>query len=309
MALWAVLLVLVLLHQDSRPGPAQTLGARPFADSSPFNVAIAPGAPVDPGSAAMIARATRSRSVVVNLYSYGVPVYQARTDDPTYEVSCSQEAEWGPCPLSEGRRRIPADATPSSGTDGAMVVLQTDGSIDEYWQARRAGSTWTASYGAINPIDGSGWGGESTGSGASRLAGVVRVAEIQNQVIDHALALQSDNVCVDVFRPPALKTDGTSERPDCLPEGARLQLDPTISVADLPGLTSAERTVARAMQVYGGYVMDRSGSPLSTSFEIALDANPVSPGSVYRTAGLRGDYSRMSHVPWDRMRVLERWDG
>ena len=47
--------------------------------------------------------------------------------------------------------------------------------------------------------------------------------------------VQSDTVCAGVFRAPAIKTDGDSTRPDCLPDGARLQLDPAIDVSKIAG--------------------------------------------------------------------------
>lgn len=300
-----VLVLLVLVVPAGCGGSADDAeDGRPFAPDSPFNVAVPADAAPDPGSAAMVARATRSGEVAANLYAYGIPVYHAQRSDPLYGVTCTRAAEWGPCPLSEGRRQIPAAAVPSSGSDGAMVVVQDDGSIDEYWQARRTGSTWTASYGAVNSWRGSGWGGSSTGAGASRLAGVIRLAEVRSGTIDHALALQTDNLCAEVVRSPALKTDGESDRSDCLPAGARLQLDPTLDLATVRGLGPGERAVARALQVYGGYVMDRSGAPLSVSFEVAGDATPATPGSVYRAAGLDWDYYGMPHVPWKRLRVL-----
>ena len=137
----------------------------------------------------------------------------------------------------------------------------------------------------------------------------MRVDEIRDGVIKHALVMQTNNVCADVFRPPALKTDGDSTRRDCIPEGARLQLDPTLDLDTLKGLRPAERTVARALQVYGAYLVDRSGTSLSLSFETAPDATRRSPGAVYKAAGLTHDYYGLPHIPWERLRVLSRWDG
>ncbi|GAA1850666.1 hypothetical protein ACFFOM_04260 [Microlunatus capsulatus] len=290
--------------------PSAATVDRPFATSSPFNTAVPAGTRTDPASAAMVARATRTRQLHANLVAYGIPVLTATPSTPRHRVTCSMAAAWGPCPLTRQALPIPLDARPSTGDDGALVVVDpATGTIGEYWQARRSGSGWTASYGAVNDLAGSGWGGSSTGAGASRLAGVVRVREIRAGLIPHALVLQSDNVCAGTVRPPALKTDGTSRRTDCLPEGARLQLDPALDLAEVPGLTPGERTVARALQVYGGYVIDRAGTPLSASFERAPDATASSPGAVYRAAGFGWDYDGMDAVPWHRLRVLRTWQG
>jgi hypothetical protein len=290
--------------------PVASGATRPFASSSPFNLRIKAAPALDRNSAAMVARAARRGAVYANLYAYGIPIYTASSTTPRYRVTCAMEGEWGSCPLSQRPMPIPVGARPSTGSDGVLTVIdpQTN-TVGEYWQAARAGGTWTASWGAVNSLSGSGWGGGSTGAGASRLAGVIRVAEIKRGVIEHALVLQSDNVCSRVVRPPALKTDGTSTRSDCIPEGSRLQLDPSIDLRTMRGLTPAERTVARAMQIYGGYLIDRGGTSLSMSFERAPDASAKSTGSVYTKAGLSWDYYGMSHVPWKRLRVLKTWRG
>jgi len=189
------------------------------------------------------------------------------------------------------------------------IIDPAAGTVDEYWQARRVSGGWTTSWGAIRSLSGSGWGGTSTGAGASRLAGVVRVAEIEGGQVPHALALQSDTACAGTFRTPAIKTDGVSTRSDCVPEGSRLQLDPAIDVAAIPNITPGERAVARALQIYGGYLIDRADTSLSVSFELAPDASPTSPGTVYKRAGFAWDYFGMPHVPWAKLRVLAAGNG
>ncbi|MFT4164804.1 MAG: hypothetical protein QM650_06140, partial [Microlunatus sp.] len=201
---------------------------RPFASSSPFNLPIVTAPALDPSSAAMVSRFSRSNQANANLVAYGVPIYTADPGAATVTVTCTYS--WGQCPFDQVP--IPAGATPNTGSDGVLVVLQGDLAY-ELWQAKSGNSSWTASWGAVNNIssvDGWGWGGSGTGSGASRAAGVVRVAEIEAGVIDHALVVQTDTVCADVVRTPALKTDGDSRRSDCIPEGARIQLDPSIDL-------------------------------------------------------------------------------
>jgi hypothetical protein len=309
--LGGVLAATTLLAVSAAGAPTAAAAAtRPFAAGSPFNVLIRTAPQLDPASAAMVARASRDRQAYANLYEYGIPISSATSTTPRYSIACAMEGAWGHCPLSDRPMPIPTGARPSTGTDAAMVVMEpAKGSIGEYWRAARRGTGWTASWGAVNSLSGSGWGGASTGAGASRLGGVVRVAEIRAGVIDHALVLQTDNACARVYRAPAIKTDGDSTRADCLPEGARLQLNPAIDVARIAGITPAERTIARALQRYGAYVIDRGGAPLSISFERAPDATSSSPGSAYRAAGLRWDYDGLPHIPWSRLRVLKTWQG
>lgn len=274
----------------------------PFSASSPWRQRIPPNPPIDPDSAAMIAAVQPEPALVANLVEFGIPIYRTNADTPTYTVNC--EMNWGVCPFAGWPVPIPEHAAPHSGSDGALVkVDESSGVIFEWWQAVKKGDEWSTSFAAVNSLAGSGWGGGATGAGASRLAGVVRVAEIASGEIQHALALQSNNAC-STFRPPALKSDGTSERDDCIPQGARLQLDPSLDLSTLD-LTAGELAVATAMQRYGGFVMDESGAPLSVSFELDTRAAPGALGSVYQDAGFRWDYDAMESVPWDKLRVLK----
>ncbi|QZH66839.1 hypothetical protein [Mycolicibacterium farcinogenes] len=277
---------------------------QPFAEDSPFRTPIPADAEVDPNSAAMIGAVGWDDSAYVSTVEYGIPIYTADANTPRHSVPCLITL-WGRCPFKGLQIPIPDDARPQYGSDGSMVVIDPEErKIYEFWRAKRENDYWTTQFAAVNDLDGSGWGGASTGSGASRLAGVVRVAEIAQGFIPHALAIESNNVCADVFRPPALKTDGRSTRPDCIPEGARIQLDPSLDTDSL-GLAPAERYMAEALQRYGGFVTDVSASPLSISFERDNTAAPGTVGSTYSDAGVRWDYDGMTDIPWKKLRVLK----
>ena len=137
----------------------------------------------------------------------------------------------------------------------------------------------------------------------SRLAGVIRADEIARGRIDHALVFSTANAC-PTHRYPASKSDGRSRRSDCVPEGARIQLDPSIDVDSLPGITGGERAVARALQLYGAYAIDSGGAALAVIFEA-----PTAEPDPYPAAGLDRDYFPMIHIPWERVRLLRQWDG
>ncbi|QZT62290.1 hypothetical protein [Mycolicibacterium austroafricanum] len=302
-ALAAILAVITLGGAScsflSRPGAF----ARPFDASSPWRQAIPADARVDPNSASMIASVQPTPALNANLVAYGIPIYAAGTDTTTYTVPCTR-VDYGICPFAGWPVTIPDGAEPNTGSDGVLVSVQeASGIIFEFWRAARDGDTWTTAFGAVNSLHGSGWGGAATGSGASRLAGVVRVAEIADGEIPHALALQSNNAC-PTFRAPALKSDGTSTRADCIPEGARLQLDPELDLSSL-NLRPGELAVARAMQRYGGFLMDVAKTPLSVSFEREGDPAAGEVGQTYSGAGFRWDYDAMENVPWDKLRVLK----
>lgn len=272
-----------------------------FASNSPWRVLISADPEIDPGSAAMIAAISSPPALHANLVEFAIPIYTVDADTPTHRVSCT--AEWGICPFAGWPVPIPDGASPHTGSDGAMVTVdESAGTSFEFWRAAADDGRWSVSWGAVNSARGSGWGGESTGSGASRLAGVIRLSEIEAGVIPHALALQSSSAC-ESFRPPALKSDGRSPSSDCIPQGARLQLDPDLNLAELD-LSPGERAVATAMQQYGGYLMDVAATPLSVSFELDTSAAPGTLGEIHQKAGFRWDYDAMENVPWSQLRVL-----
>lgn len=275
-----------------------------FAPGTPFRTRIPANAVVDSRSETLVARLSRDEGLYSNLVEFGIPVYHANQSTPRFDVQCTKD--WGQCPFEGYQVPIPENATPSPGSDGAMVVLDEETrEIFEFWQAAESDGQWSTSWAAVGSLDGDGWEdhGYSTGSGASRLGGVIMISEIQAGEIPHALALQSDNVCADIFRAPATRTDGLSTRPDCVPAGSRLRLDPSIDLGSL-ALPPATHMVAQALQDYGGYIMDVSSAPLSVSFELDTAAADDSIGEVYREAGLRWDYDHLPGVPWDRLQVL-----
>jgi len=257
---------------------------------------------LDAKSAVRVRSLTRNRGgVVANLYAYGIPIFAASARTPVRHVRCTKP--WGVCELERVPVPVPANARPNTGSDAVMVIVQpTSGRSFEFWQAKNT-LGWAASWGYVVSLAGTGVGG-ATGSGISRLAGVVRTSEIAQGVIRHALVLSTNNACAKGFRAPAIKTDGRSSSGDCLPEGARLQLSPTVNVSAIPGITRGERSVALALQKYGAYVVDVGGASAAFSFE-----KPTTGQNPYPAAGFPWDYWHMPHIPWSRMRVLNNWSG
>ncbi|WP_238391948.1 MULTISPECIES: glycosyltransferase family 4 protein [unclassified Mycolicibacterium] len=313
---WTVLPVLVVIvatavaaiatHTTNSPQSpaAPTVDLQPFAPNSPFRTAVPADATVDPNSTAMITAVTWNGGANAGLVEFATPIYTADENTPRYDVPCVIQ-EWGPCPFDGRQVPIPDGARPQSGSDGAMIVIDPKARLSyEFWRADHQNNSWTTQFSGVHSLDGTGWGGAATGSGASLLGGVIRIDEIARGEIPHALAVQSNHVCATVFRPPAVKTDGRSTDHDCLPEGTRLQLDPAIDLDTLK-LTPAESIVARALQRYGAYIVDVSGAPLSISFERDNAAAPGTVGEAYRAAGLAWDYDKLSGIPWKSLRVIK----
>lgn len=305
----ALFLVLTCAVLDMQPSGADSsftrTSGRPFTTSSAWNTPIVGTPALDPRSSAQVSYlAGFAHPGIANIGAYGVPVWDADASTPKYTIDCTES--WGTCGLERQPVPIPAGAEPSPGSDGAMVVIDwSTRTAYEFWRAERVSPTqWSAAWGGTVSIDGTGTPGAAVGAGISRLAGVVRTFEVAAQSIPHALVFSTNNACTSIYRYPASKTDGNKSRSDCLPEGARLQLDPALNVDALPGLTSAERMVAKALQVYGAYVIDNGGAPMAFIFE-----TPSGEASPYCAAGLCSDYSDLDGIPWNRLRVLAAWDG
>ncbi|MGI5133017.1 hypothetical protein ACQEVB_39890 [Pseudonocardia sp. CA-107938] len=204
---------------------------------------------------------------------------------------------------------IPAGTPIPTGEDKALAVLDpASGTAFGMLGAVEHGNGWTVDDGALTPIDGDGRetsGGSSTGSGIARFAAVVRATEIETGQINHALFFSTNMAAEHDLRFPAVKTDGSNMdgMPTPIPEGTRVQLDPTIDLAAVPGITAFELAVGRALQRFGAYAGDNGGARMAIIFEYV-------PGlAAYRAAGATGDYYRMPHIPWDRLRVLRSFDG
>jgi hypothetical protein len=287
-----------MVHPDP-PVPAVS-GAPLFAPTAAWNVPIPTGAVLDPNSSALAAHL--ASSVVADLYEYGIPVFDADASTPRYTVTCTKP--WGVCPLSQQPVPVPPGAQPSSGSDSAMAVIDwSEGRVFEFWQARAVGGGWQSSWGAVVSLDGDGTGG-ATGSGDSVIAGLVRTSELAAGQINHALTFSSDNTCASSIRYPAIKTDGSSTASDCIPEGARVRLDPSVNLDLIPGITPAERAIGHALQTYGAFVRDTGGAPMAIIFQ-----DPAGGPNPYPASGLTEDYASFPHLPWNALQVLRSWNG
>ncbi len=269
-----------------------------FAAGSPFNTTVPAHPEVASDSARLVRLLVGNGSPVANLYTFGTPVFEAGADTPRRTVRCTDDTL--PCDLARASVPFPANAKPASGADGAMVIvdLAARTSYEFYRAARQPDGNWTAASTSRVNLDGDGRHGQ-TGAGISLLAGLIRTSDIESGEINHAVEFASSYTCRDTFVYPAVKTDGVRSAPDCLPMGTRLQLDPAIDVDSLPGLSRAERAIARALQRYGGYIRNSAGTALALGFE-----SPSGESDPYPAAGLEYDYNELSGIPWSHLRVV-----
>lgn len=300
------------------PSPSPTPTTSPVAshfryygDTAATNVAI-PASPVlDPNSASW-ATALGSNWTVESL-AYSTAVVYADGSETTYDVPTTHDGDWGDA--IPATKKVPLRSTwkASPGSDAWLVVVSADRTYAWWlWQYNWNNGSPKASWGGSGAIGAgsnppaSPWAstGGGNGSGFSMVAGIITDADLSAGSINHALAVGIPQTS-SAFRVPATKSDGGSGP---IPEGARLQLDPSLNVDAQTGWTPLERMVAKALQTYGAYVTDSSGG---NGFGAQMDQGHTSsnPGPMWNAVGVTGDYPSLSHIPWNQIRVLETWNG
>jgi hypothetical protein len=232
---------------------------------------------------------------------------------PRFKFQFKNVPLWGADPFTGYRVPVTTGTVIPTGTDGLMGVADPDSSqVFTVWQASLTQDNWYGSWGGRADISGDGIeqvGGSRTNK-VSPYAGVIRRREIAAKDIPHALMFYT-NVChTSQYRHPAQATDGTNSATGVapIPQGARIQLDPSLDLTAISGITQAERTIGKALQTYGAYCVGNvaSASPVTMGFLFEYGGNPA---AEYVTAGLTADYYDMTKIPWASLRVLKKWDG
>jgi hypothetical protein len=264
--------LLVEERQTQPAAAARPSCARPYADASPWNVPIGRNPNYDPRSRTYVSNFGEKLTSDPTQYTY--PVYEVGADASRETVKLSglfSNVTRNGVALQRQtdatiRLPIPSGARASSGSDSSIVIVDR-ATGDEWgiWQLKRDGRDWSGTNGYHYSIHWSGvppTGFGSRGAGVPYLAGLVRPCEIKRGRIEHALAFAYDFPTPEVVY-PATKSDGKGKPGEDVPEGARVQLDPSLSAREIRrlGCIRACLTIARALQRYGMYVIDNSGRP------------------------------------------------
>jgi hypothetical protein len=168
--------------------------------------------------------------------------------------------------------RIPAKAQPADGTDRHLHVLDLDGTtLHETWDFRRTGATGAAvgKYAEVDlcgtglstepwdPVDDSN--GGSRAYGGSGVAGLIRTWELDAGVIRHAvaLALTNDQLKQGYVWPASSEDSTAALYAGSIPMGSLVVIPRDVDLDGL-GLSRGGKILARALQDYGAYVVDRS---------------------------------------------------
>jgi hypothetical protein len=297
------------------PAPEESLPAdecrRPYSDESPWNTRIEPSPAYDARSDVFVRALEGELTSDPSQYTY--PVYEVSRETPRRDVALSgwySNVSNGGKTLTNQRGGtaslpIPHDAEAAAGSDAQIILL--DPETGDEWGASNLDRdssgqlvAWNAyhynlAWDGVPPRDEDDRPFFPRGAGVPYLAGLVRPCEIERGRIDHALAFAFDSPSAEYVY-PATKSDGKGTGPAALPEGARLQLDPDLTRAEIRawGCTGACLTIARALQEYGMYVIDNSGRD-----KVMLEYEG--------TAGWKGrvDADTVSPIPLEAFGVLE----
>jgi hypothetical protein len=302
-----------------------------FAPNSVWNVALPRSAQDDSSSSSRMGgladdvEAKMSRGLYPNIAggSYSTPVYVVSASQPKVQVTIDA-GPWA-TPFKDAVAAgvpIPPNATPAKGTDGHMTVYQPSADrLWEFWKAAKRQDGWHASWGGAmrnvssNPgyysnavwpglSKSQGWNWGSTATSIPVSAGLITMAELRLGRIDHALAAAIPVSCQSAFAFPAQRKDGSSRASDCVPEGARIRIDPRVDIESL-SMPRITRIIARAAQKYGMIVRDTTGGG---SFSLYAegprfdDPSPyVGPTSLF--GGVPG-WNTLTRFPWRALQLM-----
>jgi hypothetical protein len=290
-------------------GPATP--TRWFSRTSFWNTSIPAQPAIDRDSASMVGALSRysAAAQLTNDHQYGIPIVTASDQDPAFSIS-SQVYSAGPRVV---RCRIPPTAQANAGVDRHLTVVQPDGTACDFWRFQRHDGTPTAATvarpcGIVTGVAPDAWGtipcrgrlGNGTeASGFALAGGVIRYREMSGPApLNHALAIALPVPIVRAGPPawPATHTDGVCpNRISCIPEGARLQLAPNFDV-NAQAWPSWEKKIARALQLFGAFVVDKGGA-------IALSAQDTGRDQDWERLGIPVN-ANLGNLPWAHLRVL-----
>jgi len=278
--------------------------SRWYAANSFWNTPISASASIDPNSANIISYAISSYgsgATLANDNAWGLSYVYSAASSKTYTVACTEY-----CSSSTTVLPIPTGTVPNTGSDGHLSVINGANEVD-MWQAKYDAGNDSWSAGTRTTTDLAGWGANcpqgqhcnsTVASGFAMLGGSVRPEEIAQGHIGHALALTTPATKSGYIACPATHTDGASSNANALPEGARVQLDPAFNV-DGQSWPAWEKTIAKALQTYGAYVVDTSGA---LAFYAVTDMNQGN--TTWSSVGMTKAPS-LSNLPWSSFRVLQ----
>ena len=300
---------LPIIHADQSGGKPTTLTPIYYSAESPFNQKIPSNPEIDPNSATMVQsllRDARNQGYYIVVDKWTVPIYYSDANTPRYNVKLTADwARWFATTMNGVP--IPDWAAPDPQDDGSMTIVDLTTNCEyDFWQAKNQNGQWQASWGNSLKIDGQGIfpkGLSARGSGFALLAGMIWPDELRNGRIDHALLFSYNYTKSGGPVSPATESDGESLSADAIPEGARIQLDPTLNL-DTLNLTPYEKTIAKALQEYGMILGDNSGGGISLYAVHPMSAQGNLYEGILPPPDPMDGFVLLPNIPVDKFRVL-----
>lgn len=308
-----------VLAPDSAP-----LALPAYSGSSPFNEEISPTHSIAAESTQMVRsmlRAEAEKGFVLTVGRWTVPIYVAARSTPTQTVRLRQAPpQWHEppsylgfppgwsesldTPLPDLLRGvpIPTAAEPDPSLDAHMTIIDSDSNCEfDLYGAHKSAEGWEAIWMNSTRLSGAGVypaGMGTTASGFAGNAGLIWPQELRNGGINHALLFAYPFTKAGGPVWPATSSDGLSSAPGAMPEGTRIQLNPSLDVSSL-SLPPYEEVIAKALQRYGMILGDTGGA--MGLFGVGSQSFNVNP---YEGVLPRGSYPTLSGIPVSQFRVL-----
>ncbi|MCU1485101.1 MAG: hypothetical protein JWN67_1847 [Actinomycetia bacterium] len=252
-------------------GETRSAGLWPFSSTSPWNTPLGSGATFEAeGSLATRSLRSTSQDAWVNAGEYSQPVVLAGQGDPAARFRQKGKADVVV--------QAPPSATPARGTDAHLNVVDPSGRwAEESFGTGGSYPDFTSRYLVRQDLWGPGVGAGGTRAyGGSALGGLLRSWEVHAGVARHALAvgLAGDQLAPGFVWPATAEdSDAASSYRGNVHMGSLLAIPADVDVARL-GLSPEGTLLARALQDYGAYVVDRAGCVCFYA-EPGLDGSPA----------------------------------
>ncbi len=302
----AVVVVILTAVYLTRP-PAPLF----YSAKSPVNVRIPVNPVLDPNNDQWSSYAAESR-FSLSTFRYGMAVVQADGSEQRFHVQTDRDADWG---SALGPYTVPLrpEWRATTGSDGWLCVIDADHSRGYWlWQYSWNDGKPTATWGGTGRYDQNikdPWAdyGSGGGSGVVPPSLVIMKADLDRGSINHALAT-ADPWTASSWKYPAKSSDGEDEGSTPIPEGQRIQLDPSIKVDSEPW-SRIEKMVAKALQTYGAYIVDTSDGSMALSGQMDQTQKGNDPGKMWTNVGVTREFQDFGNIPTDKLRFLKNWDG
>jgi hypothetical protein len=207
----------------------------------------------------LVAGAVNGFPIAASAWTF--PVYTSTSSTPRYDVNLT--VSWAAAHVMSGVP-IPSAAAPDPAGDHHLTVMDPATNCEyDFWGAiKAADGTWSASWANATMLSSDGiydGGWSARAAGFANGLGLIRPEELAAGHIDHALVFGFPDAKSGGPVWPATHSDGNSTRAGAIPEGARVQIDPSLNLDSL-GLNQWQRIVAQALQTYGMFLADSGGT-------------------------------------------------